>query len=354
MISRNRKMWCRLSSVAITIPLVMLGIGAWGTVASAATATISLPTDEGPHNTTDEWWYTTGHLTGTDPSGTIHNYGYEYVVFKIGPSTFPVTSAYVAQLAITDLTTGAHVEDQRIAGDPDQFPPGGGFTVPVGDWRFSGRAGANTIDAALANDSYGVQLTTSSTIPPALHGTAGLIPYGPFGTSYYYSYTNMHVSGVVDDHGVPVTVSGDGWFDHQWFNTLPVTAGWDWFSVELSNGTQYMVYLIRDSSGRIVQRVGTLVGSGGLSVNLAPASVSDAELGTWTSPHSGQTYSSGWNLAVPGGSLTIEPLVLDQEMNMLPVPRYWEGDCGVTGTVDGAPVTGHGYTEILPPQLMIN
>lgn len=353
MINRHRTWRYRSVGAAVGILLTM-GLGPLSTTASASTPVVSLPQDEGPHNTTKEWWYTTGHLTGVDASGNTHKYGYEYVVFRNGGPTYPQTSPYIAQLAVTDLTTGAHVEDQRIAVEPNQFPSAGGFNVPVAEWQFAGRGGSDTVNAALTDNSYGLQLATSSAVPAALHGDGGLIPYGPFGTSYYYSYTNMKVSGVVTDHGVPVAVNGDGWFDHQWFNTAPVVAGWDWFSGELSNGTQYMVYLIKDSSGQIAQRVGTLVNRDGSTVNLDPNSLDDQALSTWTSPHTGQVYSSGWKVSVPGGNLTIKPRMLDQEMYMLPLPHYWEGDSSITGTINGEEVAGAGYTEIFPPQLLAN
>jgi len=76
--------------------------------------------------------------------------------------------------------------------------------------------------------------------PVVLHGNNGLIPYGPFGTSFYYSWTNLWTFGTVIDHGVPVAVIGESWMDHQWYNPLGL-GGWTWFSIQLSNNTQYML-----------------------------------------------------------------------------------------------------------------
>jgi predicted secreted hydrolase len=76
-------------------------------------------------------------------------------------------------------------------------------------------------------------------------------------------------------------------------------------------------------------------------------------LGSWTSPRSGRTYSSGWEVTVPGGQLRIAPKQLDQESNpVFPDLDYWEGATTVTGTVNGAAVTGKGYTEITPVQCL--
>jgi predicted secreted hydrolase len=44
-------------------------------------AGIALPADESPHPSSwTEWWYFTGHLTGTDIFGDKHSYGFEDVV----------------------------------------------------------------------------------------------------------------------------------------------------------------------------------------------------------------------------------------------------------------------------------
>ena len=54
---------------------------------------------------------------------------------------------------------------------------------------------------------------------------------------------------------------------------------------------------------------------------------------------------------MPGGSLTITPVQLNQELNLLSTQgvAYWEGDVAVQGSIGGSPVAGVGYTEIDPP-----
>ena len=43
-----------------------------------------------------------------------------------------------------------------------------------------------------------------------------------------------------------MTVTGTAWLDHQWGNWTPGQGGWEWYSLQLSNNTQYMLYFIRD------------------------------------------------------------------------------------------------------------
>jgi predicted secreted hydrolase len=100
-----------------------------------------------------------------------------------------------------------------------------------------------------------------------------------------------------------------------------------------------------------VQTLGTQVDQFGKATALAPSTFSETTLGSWTSPASGITYSSGWRVTVPGGSLTITPRQLDQEVNLVDTPQgtaYWEGDSTVSGVIDGKSVSGSSYAEINP------
>jgi predicted secreted hydrolase len=319
-----------------------------GTGVQLAQDAVQLPRDEAPHHETEEWWYYTGHLMGTDPAGQLRCYGFEYTTFQLldaGPQ--PV---YLGNVAITDLNRGTFHYGLEMDSYPVPNTPGG-FSLHTGDWTMSGGSGRGALNAGIPGYSFDLQLQTSAL--PVLHGDKGNIPYGPLGTSKYYSWTSLLTSGTIIDNGVPVKVSGLSWMDHQWgafdFST---GAGWDWFSVQLTNGRQYMLYFIRDRSGAIVEALGTQVDQAGTKVtHLAPSSFSLTTTGSWTSPATGIAYGSGWRLNVPGGSLTVTPRQVDQEVNLLDTPQgnaYWEGDAAVRGVIDGSPVAGTSYAEINP------
>lgn len=321
-------------------------------LASALTAQsqgsgVQLPQDEAPHQDPQEWWYFSGHLWGVDPAGHPHCYGFEYVTFQflaIAPQ--PV---YFGDFAITDLTKGTF----NYADQQDSYPvpnTPGRFALHTGDWTMSGSSGNDTLHADMPG--YTLDLKAQTTESAVLHGNNGVIPYGPLGSSDYYSWTSLLSGGTIIDHGVPVKVAGLSWMDHQWgsFN-LASGAGWDWFAVQLANGHQYMLYFIRDASGAIVASLGTEVGPGGQTTHLGSSSISETTTGSWTSPSTGIKYGSGWKVTVPGGYLTITPDQVDQELNLLSTQgvAYWEGDVGVQGVIGGSPVAGVGYTEINPP-----
>jgi predicted secreted hydrolase len=295
-----------------------------------------------------EWWYFTGHLTGTDLLGQKHQYGFELTFIRLNEGIEPL-AVYDGQFAITDLTRGTFTSNMlAISVQPDNVLPQGGFNNTVDGWNMQGIGGQNHISAAFLDGSYGINLSLDQSTPAALHGDGGLIDYAPFGQSYYYSETNLKASGTIIDHGMPVAVTGIAWQDHQW-GDFAGTGGWTWFSMQLSNGTQYMLYFLTDGSGNIVNKVGTLVNPDGSTVNIPSSEMSDTPLGSWTSPTTGTTYPQNWAITVPGGQLTVNVLEANQELTVpLVNTGYWEGDSAVSGTINGASVTGQAYAEINP------
>ncbi|MEZ4570376.1 MAG: lipocalin-like domain-containing protein [Thermomicrobiales bacterium] len=56
------------------------------------------------------------------------------------------------------------------------------------------------------------------------------------GGSYYYSRPGMDLSGTLTVDGEPFEVTG--WMDHQWGDFVLVDgSGWDWFAIEMDDGT---------------------------------------------------------------------------------------------------------------------
>lgn len=58
------------------------------------------------------------------------------------------------------------------------------FDLRISPWHMEGSSGANLLSAQFTDGSYGIQLGQTSLEPVVLHGNGGLIPYGPFGTSF--------------------------------------------------------------------------------------------------------------------------------------------------------------------------
>ena len=314
---------------------------------------IRFPQDEAPHRDLTEWWYYTGHINAVTPDGKPHHYGFELVIFQALRSTFP--PVYAAHFAISDVTRGQfHFAQQRIT-EPDAVIPNGtstsGMNLHVGNWSIQGLNGRDHLVAQM--ESYAIDLNVQGLKPPVLHNGNGLITYGPDGFSYYYSYTRMALTGTLLDHEQSLKVSGEAWMDHQWGNFLPLGAGgWDWFSIQLHNFTEMMIYRVRDASGNIISTYVSYIDSAASDYVLPASALSVTILNSWHSRATGANYPSGWRLEINSprirASLTLTPEIKDQELLTYQSTgnSYWEGAVTIAGRSAGGTVQGEGYVEL--------
>jgi predicted secreted hydrolase len=302
---------------------------------------VSLPKDEAPHGDLTEWWYYTGHLY----SGG-RRYGFEYVVFQAVRGRLP--RSYASHFAITDVGRRSFAHDQRSYTGP-QPQPAQGFDLRVGSWRMGGLNGSDRLRASM--DEYAIDLQLRATKPPVLHDDDGIVSFGPVGDSYYYSRTRMEVSGTLTDRGERLPVTGQAWMDHQWGNFISVAGGgWDWYSVQLEDGSDITLSVVRDLEGRTGLRYGTYVDPQGRAERLAAERFEVRATGSWESPRTGAKYPSGWRLTLPekGLDVRITPVIADQELDTRETTgvTYWEGSVDVSGTRGGKPARGVGYVEL--------
>ena len=196
-----------------------------------------------------------------------------------------------------------------------------------------------------------LDLELGATKPLVLHGDRGLSAKSaePGNASYYVGYTRLRASGRIGTDGSGASAQGEAWFDHEW-STSALGAGaigWDWWSLQLDDGRELMLFEIRQKDGgRDPASGGTLVAADGRSRRLSAADVETTALGHWTSPRSGASYPARWRLRIPseGIELEVEPLVADQEMRT--AFTYWEGAVRVSGTSGAQPRNGRGYVEL--------
>lgn len=320
---------------------------------AAAFPPVRFPQDEAPHRNLTEWWYYTGHMNAVAADGTRHTYGFELVFFQSLRSDLP--PFYNAHFAISDLSRKEFHYDQQSLTEPDAILPDGsstnGFSVSINDWSARGLNGQDQLQASM--DGYTIQLKLSALKPPTLHNGNGLITYGLGGFSYYYSRTRMAVSGTLLDHQQSLQVDGIAWMDHQWGDFLTLgSSGWDWYSIQLDNSSELMLYVIRDANNKIISTYIGYILPDGQSVELPAASLNNRVLGSWTSPTTDITYPSGWQIEIRDthltATLTLQPQLKDQE---LVVTRstgniYWEGSVSIAGQSNGHTVAGQGYVEL--------
>ena len=324
---------------------------------------VVLPRDDAPHERLTEWWYYTGHLRADDG----RRFGFEFVIFRAERGGFPVT--WASHLAITDEGGDGFHYAQRtqigpqvatIAPLPTEFalaiPDSTGSTP----WTMAGGGGVDQVQteltpaeatAAGSPGGLGLSLALAATKPPALHDTNGWIDFGSGGSSYYYSRTALAARGSLTIDGSAVAVAGAAWFDHQWGDFIAVGGGgWDWFAVNLADGTDLTLSLVRNADGSFPLVYGTLVAKDGAFHNLPRDAFAVEVTKRWTSPATGADYPAGWRVTIPGESLVIDlsPTVAAQELDTRATTGvvYWEGSQHVTATRNGQALGGEAYVEL--------
>lgn len=322
--------------------------------------TLNFPKDDGPHPAYQtEWWYYTGNLQ----TSTGRHFGFELTFFRRAlqpPSETPTRTSdlaasqvYMAHLALTDVQAGSFKAFERFSRGAGGLAGAQGspvYSVWLEDWQVS-QVGVDQYKLQAANGDIALNLTLDSLKEHILQGDGGYSQkgLGAGNASIYTSQTRLQTNGTIQTGGQKFTVTGFSWMDHE-FSTSALSqdeVGWDWFALQLDDGSELTIYAIRRADGTPDPYArGTLVRADGSIVTLRPVDFSFQAQGEWTSPSSGARYPAGWKIQVPalGIDLTVSPYIPDQELRLSFV--YWEGAARVTGVSGGKNVTGSGYVEL--------
>lgn len=317
----------------------------------------SFPEDHGPHpDYRTEWWYYTGNLKTT----AGRHLGFQLTFFRVAltPAREPRASEwatrqlYFAHFAVTDTDGRRFHAARRISrgalglAGAEAAP----FRVWVERWSAEGAGASPRLRAS--DGDVALDLELSATKPVVLQGDRGLSRKGvePGNASFYYSFTRMPAAGTVRLAGETLTVTGEAWMDREWSTSGlgPEVQGWDWFAIQLNDGRELMMYLLRRRDGGVDPlSAGSLVAADGSVRRLGATDVQIETLASWTSPKTRVRYPSRWQLSMPAAELrlTIEPRLPDQELDV--GPRYWEGAVSVAGSAGGGPIAGQGYVELV-------
>jgi hypothetical protein len=206
-------------------------------------------------------------------------------------------------------------------------------------------------------EHFTLELEALTSVTPVLRGDGGFSLKGPTSqfASYYYSRPQLNVSARVTvkksssgrrQSEQPLNLSGSAWFDHEWSSSLLMAGavGWDWIGINLLDGSSLLAFRMRDAakntlfsewdwrdvSGQVIER---------------RQDVSWLAMGQWRSPRSLLTYPEGFQLQVAGRTLTLRPLMSDQEVNAQASTGgfYYEGAVELT---ENGQLLGRGYLEL--------
>ncbi len=321
--------------------------------------TLDFPTDLGPHpDFLTEWWYYTGNLE----TSAGERFGYQLTFFRralIPPgqrqdrsSSWASNQVYLAHFTLTDVTGGRFRAFERLARGAAGLAGAAAdpYRVWLEDWEVR-LTGDNAYRLQARAGEVAVDLLLRDLKGPILQGDRGYSQKGPQAgnASYYYSQTRLETRGQIQVNGNEHAVSGLSWKDHEYSTSVlsPGQVGWDWFSMQLEDGSEIMVYQIRRSDGQVDPfSSGTVVRASGSTRALEAGDFAIQVEDTWVSPHSGARYPSKWRVSIPseGLELEISPALADQELNLTYI--YWEGAVDITGEREGRPIAGRGYVEL--------
>jgi len=307
---------------------------------------VDLPADESPHKDLIEWWYWTGNFRDADEN----LYGFE-VTFFYGASGLGLP-CWMIHVGIVDDGAGVHTGQVWY----DLFRPAD--ENPEELHLVGGSASVDRLQDAVyeiagdAGGGFSFELTIEDRKGPVFHGGNGAVRMSSRTCdSLYYSRTRMDVSGTLYRYGEPVDVAGEAWMDHQWGNFIPFAlVGWDWFSMQFSDGTEIMYYVFRgdeDDPSVIDMALGTYIDENGDQTILSQDEVFVVPLDTWESDVTGGVFPQNWSFRVPGMDLDVELVtnVPDQEMPNF-FWNYWEGFVHIDGVKGGEDVEGLGFVEL--------
>lgn len=294
-----------------------------------------------------EWWYYTGNVR----TASGRPFGFELTFFRAAltpdltpKSVWSTRDAYMAHLALTDIEGRQFFHAERLN------RPGPGLAgvdaaterIWNGNWQCLLRPDAHTLTGI--DPHFRFQFDLRPAKPHVIHGENGVSQKGPQPgqASHYISFSRLTATGEIQLAGEKHAVTGTAWMDHEYFSSEldPALAGWDWFSIQLDNNTELMLYRLRRKQGGASQwSAGSFIDAAGAVTHLKAA---DLEL---TPGRLWKNYPIEWRIRVPrlNIELTATPTLDEQELlsRARLTPSYWEGAMRFRGTH-----TGVGYLEM--------
>lgn len=299
-----------------------------------------------------EWWYYTGNVRAQDG----RCFGFELVFFRQAQqrgmggneSAWRIDDLYLAHLALTDID-GRRFRNFRRLNRAGPGIAGVDFAqgrIWNGNWEAKWDTATDGQSLTAVAEGVRFTLRLAPLKPVVIHGENGVSvkAEGAGHASYYVSFPRLAVEGTINGS----TVSGTAWMDHEWFSNQLAESqqGWDWFSVQLDNGTELMLFQLRRIDGTIdPYSSGTFIGKDGRARHLSRAAFTLTPGETWTSPKTRARYPVRWHIAVPALGIALDCAAAIPDQELVPEdgtgPSYWEGAVTYTGSSGGV-----GYLEM--------
>ncbi len=301
----------------------------WSEVKAADKLGITFPQDDKTHKAGIEWWYYNGIMQ--DDAG--REYSFHTSLFLING----LNNFRVGHVSLSDHQSKQHFVEQISTPGNSLDQQSRDFNFALGDSLFiRGEKGSDYLQANYKKFAFDLNLNTNA--PPVLHGNNGVVDMAGQGSSYYYSRPRMDITGHIRLGQNNKTVHGLGWFDHQWGDFIVGQLAWDWFSLQLEDGSDIMLYRFRDISGKSIMGNGSVTRKGVTEI-INYSDFALAPLAYWHSDVSGVTYPTEWSIKIPKHKVDIivKAVVENSEFDakLTTYNIYWEGAITVAGSHKG-------------------
>ena len=323
---------------------------------------VILPKDNGPHNFVVEWWYFNGHLH--DSEGREYSFMDCFFKVDLAKVHIPHLSSHLvedifkkneyvhfAHSVVTDISKKkSYKEIQNISLITEDSFKRDLLYINYNKANIFGYNSNGKIIEITPNNFHiqnnNLNLVLFSKKKPLLEGGHGYVGT-PEDGSYYYSFTDLRVSGSLNIRGKEVEVWGKAWMDHQWANTTykGKKDKWTWFSFHLNNGTEIMCVEYNKEVGSDI--LVDVIDKHGHQTQYKKAKFTP--MGKfWKSEKTNTEYPLSWQIEIGEKKIIIktEAKVKEQEMIFGQI-NYWEGPMKVEAIIDGEKVKGKGYMELV-------
>ena len=249
------------------------------------------------HRKSPEWWYSTGYMHAE--GGKLFTYQFTLADIRIYGLRFNILIT-----VLTDFKTGEHHYSQEsiffgkdVMITPDRVGVGG--KAQLSFW-------AEKLCLNMTGNLYSLSIDLKIVKPRVWHCDKGTLKMGiDDNWTYYWSYTNLALSGKLILDGKEYTVTGKGWFDKQGgpYNLIDRRTQWEWFSLRFFDNEEIMLF----SFPHVPYQDGTYIEKSGSYRQLNDYQITP--LG-WTEAK-GLKFSSGWKVVING--------VKDEEYTLVPI-----------------------------------
>ena len=351
--------------IAFVVAAAMLQVSPWREAKPGYA--FSFPRDHAAHpDFKIEWWYYTGNVKTAEG----RRFGYQVTFFRVGidhtpanPSKWAVRDLYMTHLAVSDPQGQKYRYAEKLTrGGPGLAGAKADTYYTWNDDWSAGLVGPSTALGASRQHKLhaidakaGIDLLLDEGKAPAINGINGINQKGARdgNASHYYSLTRMPTTGTIVVDGERFEVTGETWMDHEFSTSFlePEQRGWDWFSIQMSDNRELMLYRMRRADGSHDPRSsGTFVDANGKTTHLTDRDFTLTPGRSSFKSKNGAVYPTEWTVTVPSQKIELKvttPLN-DQELSLVQSTgvAYWEGMIEVTGQSAGQAVKGAGYLEM--------